>query len=1192
MRLKKVYIQGFKSFADKTTIDVKDGITAIVGPNGSGKSNISDAIRWVLGEQSVKNLRGSKMEDVIFSGTKKRKALGYSEVSITFDNESGLIPLEYTEVEVTRRMFRSGESEYYLNKNSCRLKDVRELFMDTGIGKDGYSIIGQGRIDEILSNKPEDRRNIFEEAAGIVKYRVKKQEAERKLEKVQFNLLRLADLIEELKVQNENLFDQSIRATSFKSLYEEMKDLEISLFARDIERLTSLLSDLEKEKSILNEAISKEKDEKDLIEGNFSILKEEIEKEEDLINQYRDKYLNARDSIEKLQGHVDILSEREGFLLKDFDRIYEEKSSLEEELIRLTNSKMEIDLELKEALENNENLLANHFDLLRNFDSINTRADELDNLINIKKEELIGLFNKSADEKSKINSFNSFKDNLAKRINQLTDEKEKIQEDKSKFLGELDKLLEKKEHLSKDIEIDRKNHEKHMEEEKDILSKLEKHNEELNYLSGQIQTNTIELKTSKDLENSFEGYYKGVKEVLKELETNEGLKSGFLGIVADLLKVDKKYQISIDLALGGSIQNIVTKNELAAKEIIEYLKNNKLGRVTCLPLDIIQGTSFAIKEEDKEKYHILGLGHQVITYDKKYENIFKYLLGRTVVVEDLDYGMKYAKEIKYSTRIISLDGQVIHPGGSFTGGSIQNSKSSILSRKTNMVFYEKELISLNEKFDQIKSKKEEISSNLLSTKNILEKGQDLIKTKESDFINISNEIDKIYIQVDKLDELNEKLSNEIHSLVSEKDSYLIDFKESKDIYEDLDKSIEDLKEFIEVLSQEASSVKESKDSKSKELTDTRLRINDLDNRISRLNDDILLKTESIKDNQSKQDEKSSNLKEIKNDIEALSLEKSEVTLKLSQEKIIEDDHKTKMDQKINEKNILSKRFYEEQSILRDINNRLSDFEKNLNSKEVREARAIVRLDNLKEDLLDTYDLSHEEVHKYKEEIKNITEAQIRVKSLKEEIKELGPVNISSIDEYKEIQTRLDFVIGQEEDLIKAKGKLESVIVDMEDKMNIQFIRNFTEINKNFQEVFGVLFEGGHAELIIEDKTNILSSGIEVNVQPPGKRLQNLSLLSGGEKSLTAVALLFAMLRLRPAPFCILDEIDAALDEANINRYTSYLKNFNKETQFVIITHRKTTMEIADILYGVAMEEEGISKLISVKLSDIENDLTS
>lgn len=1185
MYLKKVEIQGFKSFADRTDIAFNNEITAVVGPNGSGKSNISDAIRWVLGEQSVKNLRGTKMEDIIFSGTDKRRALGYAEVTITFDNSLGTIPIEYTEIAVTRRMFRSGDSEYYLNKNSCRLKDVRELFMDSGIGKDGYSIIGQGKIDEILSNKPEDRRNIFEEAAGIIKYRNKKEESERKLNKTESNLVRIKDLIHEVSGQHDSMEIEAEKAVKYNKLYTRLKDLEVNLYIKEIKKLEIQIGETNKSKAEVETELGSLEEERVILEEKYNSLKKNIESMDAEIEKSREIKFEAIQTYENSKNQISLYNEKESFLVEDLDRLLKQRDELEVSLAGLSQSRLEMDKRREES-ENKYNELKSILDTkLSQQESLKNRISDFEQNIESKKENSLHLHNLSSSTKNEINSIENYKESTGKRVEKLSGEGEKIN-------LRIEELKETESSLK--IESNRLNQERNtkLESIKLLTNNISELEKELKSLEDNIRDRQIKLNglnssyhLYKNMEDSYEGYYKSVKGLINAANRNSDLIKGLVGVVADLIKVSPQYERAIEISLGSNVQNLVVETEKDAKKLIEYLKINKLGRATFLPISTIRGKTITLNQSDIKEYSILGLGHELITFDPKYKDIFEFLLGRTIIVKDIDNGIKLAKKYGHIHRIVTLEGEVLNTGGSISGGSYGKENISIITRKNKIESLSKEILIVKGELESIENNKSHTEKNIDDLKDSVHNQRQLLNSLEEELTGIRNSINQNEYEINRSNiELKGKL-DEIQELRKEMD-WLTKKQENLSVsLEKLENEIKENQDTIQEYSLDFSGLRQSRDQMEEEIISLKLELNTLENSLISLSkeaENYSLTKENLLSskisNEKEIVEKDNSLKEIKDLRDSLSMSIKDYE---SREKEIAE----KLSELVRKKDSYMKNFYDEQDRLKVINKRISDMEKSKGNMEVRLTRYELQSENNLERLREDYELDYEQALRFERDITDVTNISSDIKGLKEEIRSLGNVNLSAIEEFKNLSERLDFISKQQQDLLHAKDDLKEVIKDMEKKMKEQFMTSFEKINESFSEVFAILFNGGKARLELEESENILEAGIEIKVQPPGKRLQNLSLLSGGEKSLTAVALLFAILNTKPAPFCILDEIDAALDEANISRYINYLKTYREKTQFILITHRKTTMEIADTLYGVTMEEEGVSKLISVELKN-------
>ena len=1185
LHLKKLEIQGFKSFAEKTVIDFKDGITGIVGPNGSGKSNISDAIRWVLGEQSVKTLRGNKMEDVIFAGTDKRKPLGFSEVAITFDNKDGIIPIDYAEVSIMRRIFRSGESEYYINKNSCRLKDIRELFMDTGVGKDGYSIIGQGRVEEILSTRSEDRRNIFEEAAGIVKYKARKDEGEKKLEKTEENLIRINDIIFELEEQLEPLQEQSNKAKEHVRLSNRLKDLEVSLFMSEIDRLTKELNTIENDKSNIMEQVNIYKEEKEKIEHKYLSIKSQIEDMDNSIEELQNEKYTIISDIERNENKLVLYDQNEGFCIKEKQRLENEKKLLIVKSKKLVIEKDEIIDKIrekeKELLLLEDNCTAEKRILEKLNEEINSKEKNIDE----EKNSVVEIFNQISEKKNKVNSLNTFKDSINKRIVEIEKEIVKLDLDKEQKEKTKNGLLldetEKKEELLKHSVF----RNEHIEEgnklknEHDILVKG------VNEASGALQGKLSNCNLLKNMEDNYEGYYKSVKNLLLASRREQKLKSCIVGVVGELIKAQSSYEKAIEVALGSSIQNIVTPTEQDAKFAIEYLRKYNMGRVTFLPITSIKGRKLKLNINEVNNMGGINIASELVEFDEKYKNIIEYLLGRTLVVNDMDCGIQIAKKYGYSFRIVTLGGDVLNQGGSITGGSMSQNNTNILTRKTRIKTLLEEIDDLKKVFENGEERLVTIVNDIERNNNIIKEREEKVQSINIEIININNDIVKLSSDIEKDNVAIAKYHNEIQKLSEEKDGINNEIdslnKEANLLEEEKEAVSGNINEMLEHFKNK----RDLNEQMRSKVTDYKIQINDMENNLISLKERVKtidVDYQNIIDHiQSKNLEYDENSSKV-DDIVKIRLEMKN---KIDNFTMLLNKNSEKLNALKTDKAAFMETFSLEQQKLKSISEKLSNLEKKVSSLDIKHAKYSVQIENYNTRLLEDYELDYEEAIEHNIEISNYKGVNREIKELKAKVKELGIVNLGAIEESKRIQEKHSFMGSQREDLLTAKSSLNEIIKTMEEKMEELFMESFNVIRQNFLEVFKELFGGGKADVYLIDEDNVLTTGIEIIAQPPGKNLQSLSLLSGGEKSLTAVALLFAILKTKPTPFCVLDEIDAALDEANVSRYTNYLKTFSDNTQFIMITHRKGTMEIADILYGVTMEEEGISRLVSVKLSE-------
>jgi len=1184
MQLKRLELHGFKSFADKTVLDFRQGITTVIGPNGSGKSNISDAIRWVLGEQSMKTLRGTKTEDVIFAGTQNRKSLGFAEVNMVIDNSDNRLPLEFSEVTVTRRLYRSGESGYFINKTPCRLKDIQELFMDTGIGRDGYSIISQGKIDEILSNKSEDRRKIFEEAAGIVKFRVRKQETEKKLEQTKLNLLRINDILLEIESKIEPLKNQSEKAKKFLELRDELKNIEIGLFIYQIENYKEKLKEISENMDVF---VSQEQDEEQKLQA-FQEDKEKLKQEIDNIileiENIQNSNIEATKKEEQLNSDINIFKERiennknnsensnaEVLALENRNKeLEEEKIQKINKRTNLEDNKEKFEKELKEKEE----------ELRKITETLSIEEKNIEDKKQIVQESIDLRYEKIA----LISNQDVILENLKKRALHVNDEI-------STKISELDSLrIQKEEHLKQYREIEY-NKEQVLKELEATSAKKEEVNQKIKLYEQKIleKQNTLRLKESRhkflvETEKEKEGYTKTVKSILLECEKNTQLAKGVHGVLANLISTSTEYQVAVEMCLGGVLQNIVTEDEQDAKKVIEFLRKNNLGRASFLPISNIKGK--AVEHIDKRgiESEVVGLLSDLVQANKKYEQIVVNLLGRTVLVKNMDAAIKLSKQNKNSFRIVTLQGDIINTTGSMTGGSVAQKTVNILGRGQEIKTLENEITKLNTEIENINAEQNEYME---SIEGILELS-----------ISIETKLQEIEIEYATY---KEKISNleanvlaaeeSVNKSKAEKEKNLKEQEDSNLQKENLQKEIESITERVDSLEQEISEfVSKNKDNQkivddlNFDITNLKISVSSFDESEDALNEFI-----NRIDNELNNNNKSLELK--KKLIEKLFNENKELLEKIENTKMEIENLKKLSSESAEKVNSLKESrqnlSHKVEKLEEDITNQfriIEDIKSQISKVDVKKSKIEFEIEQITNKMWEEYEITPNKASGDYSKPNNVQEVQKRVNVLRTEIKNLGSINIDAIQEYKETKERYDFVCEQRLDLETTSAKLRKVIAEMTQTMKIQFEEQFKIINNNFSEVFKELFGGGRAELILTDEDNILESGIEIEVQPPGKKLQNMMLLSGGERAFTAIALLFAILKINPAPFCVLDEIEAALDDANVFRFADYLKKFAMNTQFLVITHRKGTMEAANTVYGITMEENGISKMLSIQLS--------
>jgi chromosome segregation protein len=1184
MYLKSIEVHGFKSFANKIVLEFHDGITGIVGPNGSGKSNVADAVRWVLGEQSAKQLRGAKMEDVIFSGTQTRKPLGYAFVAITLDNSDHKLPIEYDEVTIARRVYRSGESEYLINGTSCRLKDVNELFMDTGIGKEGYSIIGQGQIDRILSSKPEDRRELFDEAAGIVKFKRRKNAAEKNLEEEKLNLSRITDIIKEIEKQLSPLEKQSSVAKVYLKLKEELKGHEVNQFLKEYEKLRIAKDQIDEKLTIATTDFEQSKLEYENTKEEYIRLEKQLEECDLVIEADKNTYNELKLKKEKSEGEIKVLQEQISSLQQNDDYIQNrihtterdiqvkkteedgyltEKSTIDEKIAGMDDL---LSIALSELNQIKENILlytreieeCNNgiFEYLNINSGIKSNMQRYETMLeqnNLRKADLNQRILKNKSEESLYNeTIHSYEENLKKVseiiINQ-TQESSTLEQAISKAQSVIDTV-----------------------------------NTEYNEVQARYLGEKSRLDSLMNLTERYEGYGNSIKKIMERKPQMPGI----VGVVADIIKVEKTYETAIETALGGTIQNVVTEEEATAKNLINYLKQNKFGRATFLPLTNISSGSGIQNDKVLKETGVLGIASTLVETDSKFNALTDYLLGKIIVVDDIEHATAIAKKYHYSLRLVTLEGELLTPGGSISGGAYKNA-SNLLGRRREIEEMEELVTSLENK-----------TKELLRTK---EEARDSRAKLRQDLENL-----KLFIQ-EKFLEQNTVKMNLDRELTKKAESEAIYQEYTKELLE-IELQARDLKENInklnESLSQNAMLNKEKEtqiEQLTKKLEDERVKEQAANEKSSELK----LELSSLEQSNQFLLE---NVKRVKRDIDKLYEEEAALKADILKASLVVEEKKeiirqteliiandlhtiSTLEEQIKartseKENITSihKNFFVKRE---ELSNRMNELDKECYRLNGQSEKLVEQSDLQMTYMWEEYELTYTTALDYPtdQEI-SLAQAKKSIVEIKGKIKELGDVNVNSIEDYKNLSERYEFLHTQREDLIKAEEALLQIIHELDTEMRIQFEEKFKAINEQFDVVFKELFGGGKADLELTESEDILEAGIRINAQPPGKKLQNMMQLSGGEKALTAISLLFAIQNLKPSPFCLLDEIEAALDDSNVKRYAKYLHKLTKDTQFIIITHRRGTMAAADILYGITMQEKGVSTLVSVSL--IENEL--
>ncbi|MBF4691701.1 chromosome segregation protein SMC [Fusibacter sp. Q10-2] len=1174
-------MRGFKSFADKTVVEFKQGVTCVVGPNGSGKSNITDAVRWVLGEQRIKTLRGSKMEDVIFNGTKHRKSLGLAEVKLVFDNVDHFFPLEYNEISVTRRVHRSGESEYQINGMPCRLKDIRELFMDTGIGREGYSIIGQGRIDEILSSNKDERRMLFEEAAGIIKYKSRKEESERKLKATHENLVRIQDILSEIEDRVEPLKLESERATRFLEVTETLKNIELNYFANRYGECEKILIETINEIRSNTDKIKANEVNADTIREAYNQKDQVLYRLNREIRLNEETFHNLQNQKSRTLGEKELIEEKISNAESNIKRIDDELSEVESEFEKVHSQIGTIQSEKALILEELRSFDAQVNQLNETLEVETGALGDIKTSNESERQEVIGLLNEIEIKKNENENLNRFKRSLLEKIEFSNDENERLNAQKREadaFHADYDQQLEALKLNQQQLQRQLSENLKSIQSFKDqSLSKRK----QFERVSKSVTDALAEKKVLDTLEKEYDGYDKGVKDILLNLPD----KTGIHGIVATLIDVPKKYETAIEVALGKSVQHIVCDRVTDAKRSIDYLRKNNLGRVTFLPLDNLEdkGNQREVLKQAQKTKGFIGVASDLLGYDAKYEVLVAYLLGRIMIVDTFETAseMIKIKNIKY--KVITLNGDVLIPSGTITGGSFKSRISNILGRKRRIgeletlifegegeqVKLEQELSALDglirDLDEALKANRQEIDQLKLSNiklENAKENQQGVIQTLSETLLKLQKDLNVLKTELDETEATivqNELKIEAATERVGELESKLSDVIAT---LSDLEHKIEAINEQITALKIKRVSTEQLVEFKDRELARANDDLKTIEQK-KKVRQENLVNQQTYKETFYAQvDDIQKSIEHINHEIESLS-------------QAIEAKQK--------EKYQLSNEVKAHQSQIAAVIE-LSDSIKEATHKlEVKQAKLEVEKETIIAELWDKYEITIGEA--ILAELVPVQKGEM--KQLKQELKLIGSVNINAIKEYEEVAERYTFLTNQRKDLVESIEHLDQIILDLEKRMIVLFKAHFEIINEHFKGTFKDLFNGGDAELILSDYDDILNCDIDIIAQPPGKKLQSINLLSGGEKALTAIALLFAILKTKPTPFCILDEIEAALDDVNVYRFADFIKVYAEHSQFVVITHRKGTMEVADTLYGVTMEEYGVSKVLSVKLEDVE-----
>lgn len=1185
MYLKSIEIQGFKSFANKLVFEFHNGITGIVGPNGSGKSNVADAVRWVLGEQRIRQLRGASMQDVIFSGTELRKPQGFAYVAITLDNSDHQLSIDYDEVTVSRRLYRSGESEYMINGSACRLKDINELFYDTGIGKEGYSIIGQGQIDKILSGKPDERRELFDEAAGIVKYKRRKAIAQKKLEDEKASLVRVSDILSELEKQVGPLERQSKAAREYLQLKEKLKICDANQFLLDTEHIQGQLAETGKKKTLLEGDLEESRKKSETVRQEYDQLETAIRQLEGAIEQERNRLNQVSMEKNTLEGRISVLKEQihteemnEEHLKNRREVISQDLTAKEEHLVSYEKERTHLESQNTEGLERLE-------EAKKEVQNQEEEIRELEALIDASKAEIIRCLNEKAELAARQQRYEAMLEQVNLRRSEVSQKLLRFKSDESVQEERISQENERLSLVKKELE------EKQFaaQEAEDAMTEADKEvrrlNRRLNDTQQEYHMAHTRLESLRNLAERYDGYGNSIRRVMEVRDRIHGIH----GVVADLIATRQSYETAIETALGGSIQNIVTDSETTAKQLIEYLKKNKYGRATFLPLTSIgNGQAFPKPEALKEK-GVIGLASDLVETKEEYQGLVRYLLGRVVVASDIDAAIALAKKYRYSLRIVTLEGELLSPGGSMTGGAFKNS-SNLLGRRREIEELE-QACSLHLKQAEI------MQTELSLAEAMVQEKKDETQTLKAAAQKLALEENTLRVTISRLEEKKDEIAESSLDLVREHGQLEIQVRE-------ISESRQNLSEDTKKLESQSSEAEKRVGETSKLLENARIRRDGSSEILSGLQlsqASLSQKLDFIRENQQRIRMECKKLKEEFAALESGSGDSKEAVAKKEDEirqiyaQIENSVHQTAayesaISHKTIQKEDTARKQRELFSVREEISARITELDKDMFRLQSQEEKLSERLEAGVSYLWSEYEMTAAEAQTLKKDtFVSLPGLQRQIEELKARIRGLGSINVNAIEDYREVSERYNFMKNQHEDLVAAQAELEKIILELDTGMRRQFKEKFSEIRAEFDRVFKELFGGGRGTLELMEEEDILEAGIQIIAQPPGKKLQNMMQLSGGEKALTAISLLFAIQNLKPSPFCLLDEIEAALDDSNVDRFAGYLHKLTKNTQFIVITHRRGTMMSADRLYGITMQEKGVSALVSVKL--IEDSLT-
>lgn len=1182
MYLKKIEIAGFKSFADRTVIDFENGVTAVVGPNGSGKSNITEAIRWVLGEQSAKSLRGGKMPDIIFAGSDSRKPLNIAEVTVVLDNSDHYLPLDYSEISVTRRLRRSGESDFYINKQSCRLKDIQDLFMDSGLGKESFSIISQGKVEAIFASKPEDRRGIFEEAAGVLKYKQRKKKAEQKLFETEDNLSRVQDIVYELEDQLTPLKEQSRSAKEFLRLKEELKRIDVAHTVTEIKTTKATWDKAEESLQQLNQDLKAITNKLTTAENQLQNKRQKRQELDQWLENANQQLLFLTESLKQAEGQQEVLLERSKHTQRSFSEYEENLAENKEKIEQLENAKQEIIHELSAKNGAVQNLET----------SVAALKDELMRLQKSTKElleELRGQYVEKMQEHANIGN------DLKYLERQYLQENAKNQKTMTKQ-GELHNqiatlsvqkttLAEKLTAAEENLVEQRKNYILVQQQTQKLQQEFEMEQKKMYSLMQQVQQVRAKQKSLQDIQDNYTGFYQGVKIVLQ----NKEQLTGIVGAVAELIQVPTEYTLAIETALGGAAQHVVVENEGDARQAITFLKERRAGRATFLPLTTIKGRhlSEAVINMASKNKGFLGVASELVKVAEKLQPICDNLLGSTLIAQDLKSANEIARDVQFRYRVVSLEGDVMNAGGSMTGGATKRGNQGSLFSQTN-------------ELQNLTTELQTLDTRLLATEKQVQRIEERVKEKTAQLEQLRNSGESARLTEQELTNQVKNVTQELQRLEKEQKVFAYENREVQQFlteYEEqkaeltakqaqVDRKRESINKEIQQLTQQEDVIEEKRQVASAALATKQAELAVAVEKVSNLKQMLARNDAALQEANRRHESLTNQMAALNSNSSDHELSEEALQKKVADLRQKKADLEGELAANRQERSVLQQVITAADEEMTQLNLEQKTFLSQKTKEEVAKNRADIHLDNLLAYLQEEYSITFELAVREYDIVSDSQQAKNEIQRYKREIERLGPVNLNAIEQYEQVLERYTFLTSQRDDLLAAKDQLFKTMDEMDEEVKVRFGEIFEAIRLRFKEVFPQMFGGGRAELTLTDPTDLLNTGIEIEAQPPGKKLQNLSLLSGGERALTAIALLFSIIQVRPVPFCVLDEVEAALDEANVTRFGHYLSRFQDDTQFIVVTHRKGTMEAADVLYGVTMQESGVSKIVSVRLEDV------